>query len=166
MFFPLIVSFLFLHACRASSPVQECKSIEMWSFAIRDFLFLPEEAMTQRVVEWSKFCDSVSNQSALSPALLQSMWLEQTTFLPLASCDCLKSPTASQHMDTAESISATVFVDYPILGLILIVLAYLLRIYHARYRGYDVSEPTPQTLHGRHVHQPSHDIHRGSELLR
>lgn len=162
----LIASLLCLGACLDSPPADECKNIDTWSFALREFLFLPEESISLRVSEWFLFCDSNASYSSLPPATLQSLWLEQTVFLPLAVCDCQKPATASQPLDTAESISAAVFVDYPILGLILLILAYILRIYHAQRQRYDVEQPSFQALHDRHVHQTSHDFNCGPELLR
>jgi len=148
------------HSCHAA-PSPECLNMSVWSAVLRDYLFLPEDGMDSRVREWSSFCDSVPlNSNFADTASLLSLWRAQTTFLPLGECSCSK--TLSSRLEGVEGIPPTLFVDYPVLGVILLVLAYILRLYHNRQHDGTSYEPT----HISYLHQTSHDSDCGPELLR
>jgi len=143
---------------KAAVPLEPCKDPDVWSSALRDYIFMPEDSISQRVNEWSSLCESLPNKTESYQAeMLRTLWQEYTTFVPLGECSCLK--TGSSSREVIDEIPASLFVDYPVLGVILVVVLYLLRIYYARAR-------TGTAVHERHFHHAGDDCDRGTELLR
>ena len=135
--------------------------MDVWSAVLRDYLFLSEESIDYRVREWTSFCEMIPHGANLTDAEgLLPMWRAHTRLLPLSECSCHK--TLSSSLEGVEYIPPSLFVDYPLLGVILALLVYFLRLYHGRQH---VAEPSP-AAHGRYLYQPGDDLDSGPQLLR
>ena len=152
--------FVILAVVRASpSSVESCKSSHTWSVILKDYLVLAEEGFNRRVGEWWKFSDA--NPNMTEPNVLAVAWEQYTSQLPLADCLCDKSSSAA--VDGVDYIPPALFVDYPILGVIVGMLLYLLRMIYGRYGG---RGPEIQAVHERHVFHAGDYCNSGPELLR
>lgn len=150
-----------LFSCQAVTPSPDCTNEYVYSAALRDYLVLSDKSMDLRVREWYDFCETLPTDVNVSDtATLLSLFREQTAFLPLDECSCFVA--LSSRLEGEDYIPPTLFVDYPVLGVILLVLAYILRIYRSRH-----NEPTSYTPpHITYVRQASDDSDCGPELLR
>lgn len=142
----------------ATPSLKSCEDSVVWSEVLREYIFLSEDAISERVSEWLTLCETHNNKSeSLKPEMLRSLWQDYTSFVPLDDCSCLK--TGSSSLEVTDEIPAALFVDYPILGVILLVLVYLLRIYYARTRQ-------PLEMYEQHLYHASNDFNRRTELQR
>lgn len=150
-----------LGSCSAATPSASCKNELVYSEGLRDYLALSPESMDLRVLDWYSFCDTVPVEANVSDvATLLSLFRKQTPFLPLDECSCYTA--LSSRLEGEEYIPPSLFVDYPVLGVILLVLAYFLRIYHTRHNEPNSYDPP----HITYVRQTGDDGDCGPELLR
>ena len=157
--FALVASLLLLST--AALELDVCKSEGVWARALRDYIFLSESSLGLRIDEWNTFCDTLPVEMNMSDyESLQSAWQAHTRLVPLSECFCEKSSSSALEADAF--IPPSVFVDYPILGIILAVLFYLLRLYRSRADGV----PSLQPAHARYHYQPSDGGSGGPKLLR
>lgn len=140
----------------------DCGSDSTRKSILHEYMYLSEEAMAARLDEWSLFCKSQPNGTNLEDDIdsLRALWRSWTGFHPLSVCPCFERGSSSS--DVEAYIPPSLFVDYPVLGVIILILLYLLRIYHDRRSSAHVVQPP----HGDHLHEAGDGGDRGAQLLR